>query len=133
MRGGALPLLGWAALLFVLAVGDAVWDQKLVNAATAFFAVLAVLAAAAALVRAGGRSALRRGAPEPVTAPEPVPQGSLGAVLVALSVAMILFGLAWARFLVYFGVFCLLVSLVRVQLEVRAERRTLRRSGGGAR
>jgi hypothetical protein len=130
VRGGALPLLAWAALLFVLAVGDAVWEQKVVNAATAFFAVLAILAAAGAIFAAGGRRVVRRGPPEPATGPEPVPQASLGAVLIALSVAMVLFGMAWARFLVYFGLVCLLAALGRMSVELRAERRALRRARG---
>jgi hypothetical protein len=130
VRGGALPLLAWGALLLVLAIGDAVWDQKVVNAAEAFFAVLVMVAAAGAAYALGGRRTLRRGPPEPVNDPEPLPQGSLGAVLVAISVAMVLFGMAWARFLVLFGIFTLIVALGRVAGEVRAERRALRRVRG---
>lgn len=131
MRGGAIPLLAWAALLFVLAVGDAVWNAKLVNGLTAAFAVIVVLGAAAAIVGLGRGEALRRGPPSPEAGARGFPQASLGAVLVALSVAAILFGVVWARFLVYAGGVALAASLGRLWLEVRAQRRAVGRRGGG--
>jgi hypothetical protein len=132
MRGGAIPLLAWAALLFVLFLGNWIWDAKTVNAAEAAFAAMVVLAAAGALIITGRRQAVRRGAPEVDPTPQALPHSSLGAVLVALSVGAILFGIAWARFLVEAGAVALVASLCRVGLEVRSERRAVRRSGTGA-
>ena len=127
MRGGAIPLLAWGGLLFVLFLGNWIWDAKAVNAAEAAFSALVVFAAAGALVYRGRRQALRRGPPEPDPAAQALPQASLGAVLVALSAAAILFGMAWARFLVYAGAVALAASLVRLALERRAERDAVRR------
>lgn len=131
MRGGAIPLLAWAALLFVLFLGNWIWDAKAVNAAEAAFAAIVILTAAGALILAGRRQAIRRGPPEPDPAPHALPHSSLGAVLVALSVAAILFGMAWARFLVEAGAVALLASLSRMWLEIRAERRAVRQSRAG--
>jgi hypothetical protein len=127
VRGGAIPLLAWSALLFVLFLGNWIWDAKAVNAAEAAFAAAVILGAAAALIVTGRRQAHRRGAPEAETDPRTLPRASLGAVLVALSVAAILFGMAWARFLVYAGAVALVASLARLALEQRAERAALRR------
>ncbi len=47
---------------------------------------------------------------------------------------MILFGLAWAQFLILFGLATLITSLGRLSLEVRAERRDrerVRQRGAG--
>ena len=54
-------------------------------------------------------------------------------VLVGLSAGCILFGLVWSMFLVLFGAGMLLVSLARLGLELRAERRARRRLAPGAR
>ena len=62
-----------------------------------------------------------------------MPEASLAAVLVGLSVACILFGIVWAGFLIYFGAGVLVLSLGRLVLELRAEhesRRDVMRRGG---
>jgi hypothetical protein len=121
MRGGSIPLIAWGTLLLVLFIGNWIWDAKPVNAATAAFAALVIYAFAFVLwlVR---REAIRRGPPEPSAEPQALPQMSLGAVFVGLSVAAILFGFVWAQFLVFFGAALLVFSLGRVWLELRAER-----------
>lgn len=123
MRGGAIPLVAWGTLLLVLFVGNWVWDDKPVNAAVAAFAAL-VIYLGAGLLWLANREAIRRGPPAPSPAPQTVPESSLAAVGVALSVAAILFGLAWANFLVYFGLAMLVLALGRIAIEVRAERRS---------
>ena len=46
----------------------------------------------------------------------------MAAVGIGLSVGCALFGLAWSKFLLYFGVGTLVASLARLTIEVRAER-----------
>jgi ABC-type xylose transport system permease subunit len=79
------------------------------------FAAVIVLTYVAAL---GVRRRSRREAVEVDT----VPEASVAAVLAAIALAAIMFGLVWARFLVDFGVGLLVVALARLVLEVRAER-----------
>ncbi|MBV9196896.1 MAG: hypothetical protein JO168_22390 [Solirubrobacterales bacterium] len=126
MRGGAIAILAWATVLLVLFIGNWIWDAKPVNAATAAFAAVVTYATGVALWLAR-REALRPGPPAPRSEPESVPQSSLAAVLIGLSVGTILFGLAWANFLVYFGAGILVLSLGRLVLELRSERATRRR------
>ncbi len=126
MRGGAIPVIAWGTLLLVLAIGNAVWNSKPVNGIVAFAAsaIIYVLALALWLAR---REAIRRGPPPPGVELEPVPQASTGAVFVGISVATIVFGLAWSKFFVYFGGGILLLSLGRLVVELRAERLSNRR------
>jgi hypothetical protein len=125
VRGGAIPILAWGTILLVLAIGNWVWDDKPVNGLTATAAVAIVYGFGLAvwLLR---REALRRGPPEARTEPEAVPQASLAAVLIGLSAGCALFGLAWAKFLLYFGSALFVVALGRLFLELRAERATRR-------
>ena len=126
MRGGAIPILAWGTLLLVLCIGNWVWNGKPVNAAAATAAVVIVYAFGIALWLAR-RESIRRGPPDPTTAPETVPQASVAAVAIGLSVGCALFGLAWSKFLLYFGVGTLLVSLGRLAIELRSERASRRR------
>jgi len=130
MKGGAIPLLVWGLLLTVLFAGNAIWDHRLVNAATAAFAALVIFAAAALVVLRSGRAALRRGPPDPSPEPEAVPQASAGAAIAALGVASIVFGFTFGNFLVYFGAALLAAALGRVALELRSERRARDRAAG---
>jgi hypothetical protein len=125
MRGGAIPLLAWGTILLVLYTIHAIWDPRGVQIAATAGAVLVIYGGAVALW-ISGRDALRKGPPPPSTDPLAAPIGSAGAVLSGLSVACILFGLVWARFLVYFGVAMLVLALGRVVVELRAERETRR-------
>lgn len=126
MRGGAIPILAWATLLLVLFIGNWIWDAKPVNAAEAAFAAVIVYGTGIALWLSH-RESIKPGPPEPRPEAETVPQASLAAVLLGLSIACILFGFAWSNFLVYFGGGILLLSLGRLALEVRSERATRRR------
>jgi hypothetical protein len=77
--------------------------------------------ALAALLVAMNPEALKTGPPPSEDEPEVVPEASLAAVLVGLSIACIGFGLVWAGFLIYFGAGVLVLSLGRLVLELRAE------------
>jgi hypothetical protein len=123
MRGGAIPLLAWGTILLVLAVGNWIWNDRSVGGAAATAAALIVYAFGA-IVWLTRRESIRRGPPERDGEPEAVPQDSLASVVVGLSIGCILFGLTWAKFLVYFGAGMLALSLGRVVLERRAERAT---------
>jgi hypothetical protein len=124
MRGGALPLLAWGALLVVLLAINWIWTGDAIQVGSFAFAVL-VIYAAAALLGLTRREALRPGAPEPrPEEPETVPQASIGAVMAALSVAAIVFGLTFGRFLIFFGAGMLVVSLGRLGLELRSQRQS---------
>jgi hypothetical protein len=111
----------WGTILAVLAAGNWIWDDKPVNSGAATAAVVIIYAFGLGLWLRH-REAIRRGPPEPRVETETVPQVSTGAVLAGLSVATILFGLPWARFLVYFGIGTLILSLGRLAIEVRYER-----------
>ena len=123
MRGGAIPLLAWGTVLLVLYAINWIWEGRAVQAAETVFAVF-VIYGAGLLLWLARREAIRPGPPEPRAEPEAVPRLSLSAVLVGLSMGCLVFGIAWSKFLVYFGAGLLLASLGRMALEVRAERRS---------
>jgi hypothetical protein len=123
MRGGAIPVLVWGTILLVLAIGNWVWNGKFVGGAAASAAVLIVYVFGVALWLAR-REAIRRGAPAARPVLESVPQASVAAAGIGVSLGCILFGIAWAKFLVYFGIGLLVVSIGRLVLELRAERRS---------
>ncbi len=125
MRGGALPLFAWGTLLVVLLALNWIWTGDAIQVGTFAYAALSVLGAGGLLV-AASRQALKRGPPEPRSEPEGIPAGSLGTVAAALSVAAMIFGLAFGRFLVFFGAAMLALSLARITLELRSERRDTR-------
>jgi hypothetical protein len=126
MRGGAIPLIGWALVLAVLLAVNWIWTGDTIQVACFGFAVGVILAAAALLAARGRGDAVRRGPPPATREAEAVPAASLGAALAGISVATIGLGLAFGRFLVYFGAGVLIVSLGRVITEVAAQRRALR-------
>jgi uncharacterized iron-regulated membrane protein len=121
MRGGAIPILSWGTILLVLAVGNWVWNDRTVSglAASGAVAIIYLFGVAVWLAR---REAIRRGPPEARAEPESVPQASLAAVGIGLSAGCALFGLAWAKFLLDFGIALFIVSVGRLALEIRAER-----------
>jgi uncharacterized iron-regulated membrane protein len=125
MRGGAIPFLVWGTILLVLAVGNWVWNDKTVDGLAATGAVVIIYGFGVALWVAR-REALRRGPPEPRDEVENVPQMSVAAMMMGLSVGCALFGLAWAKFLLYFGSAMFVLSLGRLVIELRAERATRR-------
>jgi hypothetical protein len=123
MKGGSIPLLAWGTLLAVLMAICWVWTDSSIQVGSFGFAVVVVWGSAALLTATSHRESLRRGAPPPAAAPETIPSASPGAVLVALSVASIMFGFAFGRFLVFFGAGLLIASLGVVGREVAHERR----------
>lgn len=125
MRGGAIPILAWGTLLLVLCIGNWVWNDKPVNGAAATAAVVIVYGFGVALWLAR-RESIRRGPPDPPAGAEAVPQASVAAVAIGLSVGCALFGLAWSKFLLYFGLGMLVASLGRLALELRSERASRR-------
>ena len=125
MRGGAIPILTWGTILLVLALGNWVWDAKTVNGLAATGAVVIIYGFGLALWVAR-REAIRRGPPEASDEVEHVPQMSLAAVVMGLSVGCALFGLAWAKFLLYFGIAMFVLALGRLVVELRAQRATRR-------
>jgi hypothetical protein len=126
MRGGAIPVLAWGTILLVLYVGNWIWEGgRLIQMGTTLAALIVIYGAAAWLYGAR-REALRRGPPEPSTIADALPTTSLGAVLAGLSVGMILFGLAWAKFLVDLGIVLLIVALARLAVELRSQRASVR-------
>jgi len=129
MRGGAIPILAFGTILLVLTIGNWVWDDKPVNGWSATAATLIVYGFGVAVWLAR-REAIRRGSPEPRPEVEDIPHTSLSAMLIGLSVGCALFGLAWAKFLLYFGIAMLVASLARLLLELRAERASRRRALG---
>lgn len=125
MRGGAIPILAWGTILLVLAIGNWVWNDRTVGGLAATGAVAIIYAFGVGLWLSR-REAIRRGPPEPSTAPESIPQASIAAVLMGLSAGCALFGLAWAKFLLDFGIALFIVSAGLLALELRAERASRR-------
>jgi hypothetical protein len=132
MRGGAIPILAWGTILVVLLAINWIWTGDAIQVGSFGFAALAVYGAAV-LVWLTGRDALRRGAPLHRDEIDAVPQASASAAGVGIAIGAMLFGLAWARFLVYFGAGLLAFSLGRLWLEVRAERASRRDGALGER
>jgi hypothetical protein len=128
VKGGAIPLLAWGTLLLILGAINWIWTGDAIQVGTFGFAVLAIWGSAGLVIALAGRRGLRRGPPELDRQPETVPQGSLGAVLAALSVSSIVFGFVFGTFLIYFGAGLLLISIGRLTVERRSELETRRRA-----
>ncbi len=126
MRGGAIPLLAWATGLVVLLAINWIWTGDAIQVGT-FALAAGIVYVGAGLLTLAYRQAPRRGPPERRRDPEPIPRYSLAAPAAGLSVACMLFGVVWARFLVFFGAGVLLLSLGRLALELRAQRATAAR------
>jgi Na+/H+-translocating membrane pyrophosphatase len=127
MRGGAIPLLAWGAVLAVLMAINWIWTGDAIQVGTFGFAVAVIWGCALTLIAAGRGRALEPGEPGAPDDPEAVPTASLGAVLIGVAVASIMFGLAFGRFLIYFGGGLLITSLGLVARELLAERHERRR------
>jgi MFS family permease len=113
-------------VLAVLMAINWIWTGDAIQVGMFGFAVAAILTNAIAFIVRARRDAVRRGPPPPAREPEAVPTASLGAVLVAVAATSIVFGLAFGRFLVYFGAGLLVVAAAMVLREVMAERRERR-------
>lgn len=126
MRGGSLPLLAWGGLLAVSMVICAIWTGDAIQVAEFGFAVAVVWGSAALLAVKGGGEPLRRGPPPPDPTAQTVPTASMGSLLAAVGVASIVFGLAFGKFPIFFGVGLLILGLGLVARERSAERRMRR-------
>jgi hypothetical protein len=126
VRGGSIPLFAWGILLVVLLAVNAVWTSDTIQVALFGFAAGVVFLSAIAFGVASRGEGLRRGAPPASDDPEAVPTSSLGAVMVAVGFAALMFGLVFGRFLVYFGAGVVIASLGQVTRELRDERRARR-------
>ena len=126
MRGGAIPILAWGTILLVLAIGNWVWNGKPVGGAAATSAV-AIIYGFGVVVWLRRREAIRRGPPAPRNEEEAVPQASVAARVIGLAAGCALFGLAWAKFLLYFGIAMFVLGVGRLIVERRAQRATRRR------
>ncbi len=132
MRGGAIPLLLWGAVLAVLLGLNWIWTGDLIQVASFAFAVSSVVGWVLALVLLRPREALRRGPPAGAGEPQAVPSASYGSVLLAVGAASIVFGFAFGHFPIYFGAGVMVVAAGLVTRELHAERhaRTRWRQGG---
>lgn len=126
MRGGSIPLLVWGTLIAALLALNLVWTGDDIQAGAFAFALVTVWGTAAAFAVRSRRESLKRGAPRPTPGTETIPTASLGAVLVAVALASLVYGFAFGRFLVYFGAGLLILSLGLLIHERRAQRRTRR-------
>ncbi len=132
MRGGAIPLLVWGAVLAVLLGLNWIWTGDLIQVASFAFAVASVIGWVLGLVLLRPREALRRGPPARSGDPQAVPSASYGSVLLAFGVASVVFGFAFGHFPIYFGAGVMVVASGLVARELHAERRARRhwRQGG---
>jgi hypothetical protein len=123
MTGGAIAPFAWALILATFGVINWIWTGDAIQMGTFGFAVATVIALSAGLVLRS-REAARRGSPPARAEVQTIPSASLGAVLAAIGIASIVFGLAFGKFPIYFGTGLLVAALGRLVLEVRSERRT---------
>jgi hypothetical protein len=126
MRGGAIPNFLWGTGLLVLLVIHAIWTRNSFQTYEDIFAVVVTFAfAAATAIRS--RETLRRGPPPPDSRLEPAPSNSLSAALLGIAIGAMLFGVVFGRFLIYMGGGLWLLAFGRLIVELRAQRRFVRR------
>lgn len=123
MKHGAVVPIAWAALLLVLGLANLLWAGAGIQASEFAFAVLVVAAFATATAALPCRS----------SRPRAIPGLSVGSLGIGVGIAMAVYGLAFAGAVAYVGLGLLAVSLARVALELRAQRRHLRRFTGARR
>jgi hypothetical protein len=127
MRGGAIPVLAWALLLTALVVMNAIWEGTWLPAGQFAFAAAVIFAFAAFFVALAGKQALRKGPSRWRGVAEAVPEASVGAVGVALSLALLVFGFVFGSSLIYMGAGFLALSLGRVAIEIRSQHERIQR------
>jgi hypothetical protein len=113
MSRAAVPLLGWAALLTVLASVLWIWTPDDLPPA--------ILSGAAGLAWAVGLVAMTRRRPPPPL--RTAPDLSLASVMVAVAVAMLVVGALVGPWLVFAGAGALVIGLAGVTRELLAQRR----------
>jgi hypothetical protein len=126
VRGSSVPVLVESLLLAAMLAMNWIWTSDMIQVATFAFAVLVLAGAAIGLAVASKGDSVRRGAPPAEVSMLTQPQSSLGAVLAAIALAATIFGLAFGRFLVFFGAGLFIASLGRLAVEQRAQRRARR-------
>ncbi|HEX3802030.1 MAG TPA: hypothetical protein VHV75_04240 [Solirubrobacteraceae bacterium] len=112
MRSGALPLLCWALLLALAGTLNAIWAGISIQTATFGAAVIAILVTASAIL-----------ARPPHRGVEAIPRASFAAAFTAIGLAVLLFGLTFGHFLIYFGAGMIAVGLGGLARELQAQRR----------
>lgn len=127
MRGGAIPILVWGTILTVAYALLVIWTGSGVNAAVTGFAVLITFGTGLALVLLRPREALRKGPPPASPEPRAIISSSLGAVLFAIGVGVMVFGFAFGHFIIYFGAGLIVASSGVLTLESASRRRALER------
>jgi len=128
MRGGAIPFLVWGTLNLVLLVLNWIWEGSGIHVALTAFTVVVVYLSGLALLLARGRPALRRGEPEYVPDPEPLPRTSFAAAGAGIAIALGAFGFVFGAFLIVIGGALLALCLIRLAAELRWQRRSLETS-----
>lgn len=127
MRGGAIFIIVWGILLALLAGTNWFWAHDGIQIATWAYAVFSIFGFAVGLILLRPREAWRRGPPEPREKPEALASASYGAVLLAWGVAALLYGFAFGKFMVFFGIGLTIVAMGLVAREHYDQRRLLRR------
>jgi hypothetical protein len=122
VRGAALPLLAWGTLLVVLMTLNWIWTGDAIQVGSFAFAAAVVLGGGLLAIALWPREALRRGDPPRPVGPEAIPTSSAGAVMVAIGFASVMFGLAFGRFLIYFGAGLVVTALGVLWREHKSER-----------
>lgn len=123
MRGGSIPLLIWGVLLGLLMATNWVWTGDSIQFGSLAFAILVIWLGAGLAAVFSRRESLRRGPPKPRLTREAIPTSSLGAALLGVSSAAILFGFTFGSFLVFMGGGLFVASLGLIVREHRHQRR----------
>ncbi len=127
MRGGAIAVLVWAALLSVLLVINVIWAGSAIQAAMFGFAIV-IVAGSGLTAIALNRSAIRRGPPAAEEGRiDAVPDLSFGAMLLGIAVGVALYGQVFGKSLTYVGLGLVVIALGRLLVETRTGRRSRQR------
>lgn len=124
MRGGAIPLLVWGAVLGVLLALNWIWEGTQIHVGLFGYAVSVAWLAGVSMWLAF-RPSVGKGPPERRSELEAVPRISLGTVVAALAAMMIVYGVVFGRFLVFLGAGLLAAALARVGREMMWQARSL--------
>lgn len=126
MRGGAIPNFLWGTGLLVLLAANFIWTHNHFQLYEDIFAVTVTYVGVAALTY-GSREAVRRGPPTPDGKLEPAPSNSLSAALLGIAIGAMLFGVVFGQFLIDMGLGLWVLAFGRLLVELRAQRRFVRR------
>ena len=124
MRGGAIPLVVWGALLLVLLTINWIWEGTGIHVGLFSYAFLTIVVGVLALWLMN-RQALQKGTPEHRPVPEALPRVSFACAGIGLSLGAILYGAVFGKFLAFIGGALLVFSAGRLALELIWQARTL--------